>query len=57
MQEPFSIEVDEFIVTKPYNGTHGEITLLHAPEPIEFHDPIITFKMLIFVVIIGFHII
>jgi hypothetical protein len=52
-----SIGVDEFIVTRPYNGTHKDITLLHALEPIKFHDPIITFKMFIFVTIVGFHII
>jgi hypothetical protein len=52
-----SIRVDEFIITRPHNGTHKEITLLHVPEPIEFHDPIITFKMFIFVINIGLHII
>jgi hypothetical protein len=31
--------------------------LLHVHEPIKFHDPIITFKMFIFVIIIGPHII
>jgi hypothetical protein len=31
--------------------------LLHVHEPIKFHDPIITVKMFIFVIIIGFHII
>ncbi len=44
-------------VIRPYNGTHKEIILLHVHEPIKFHDPIITVKMFIFVIIIGFHII
>jgi hypothetical protein len=44
-------------VTKPYNGMHREIILLHGCNPIEFHDPIITFKMFIFVIIIGLYII
>jgi hypothetical protein len=34
-----SIGVDEFIVIRPYNGTHREIILLHVHEPIKFHDP------------------
>ncbi len=53
-----SIGVDEFIVSlDPTNGIHREITLLHFHEPIKFHDPIITFKMFIFIIIIGLHII
>jgi hypothetical protein len=31
--------------------------LLHVPKPIKFHDPIVTFKMFIFVIIIELHII
>ncbi len=31
--------------------------LLHVDEPIKFDDPIITFKMFIFIIIIGLHII
>ncbi len=48
-----------YYVIRPYNGTHREIILLHihVHEPIKFHDPIITFKMFIFVIIIRFHII
>ncbi len=45
-----SIGVDEFIVSL-------NSTLLHGCEPIKFHDPIITFKMFILAIIIGFHIV
>ncbi len=46
-----------YCVAKPYSGTHREDILLHGHEPIKFHDPIITFKMFIFVIIIRLHII
>ncbi len=46
-----------YCVIKPYNGTHKDITLFHVHVPIKFHDPIITFKMFIFIIIIGLHII
>jgi hypothetical protein len=46
-----------YFVTKPDNGTNREIALLHGREPIEFHNPIITFKMFMFIIIIGLHII
>jgi hypothetical protein len=46
-----------YCLTKPYNATHREITLFHGCEHIELRDPIITFEMFIFAIIVGLHII
>ncbi len=47
----------KYCVIRPYNGTHRKIIFFHVHEPIKFHNPIISFKMFILVIIIRLYII
>ncbi len=53
----FSIGVDEFIVSLDLTMPSIGRLICSMVMTIELHDPIITFEMFIFAIIIGFHII